>query len=213
MIRTSLWITVLLVSTLNCGGSPRTVVFAGDSLTYNMQGYWQQTMPGDSRYFINEGVNGNTSVDLLARFQKDVVSQNATVVHILIGTNDSFDDIKYGSIPLEVTEQNISSMITMAQAARKRVVLATVPPTMLNYPDAATAIATNQHIRLLNDWIRSEAAAQKLGLADYYAVLVDNGYLNPAYCIDGHVHLNELGYQQMAPLTLRAIAASHSPES
>jgi lysophospholipase L1-like esterase len=208
MLRPVPWIIVLLMSTLSCGGSSPTVVFAGDSLTYNMQGYWQQTMPLSARYFINEGIDGDTSAALLARFRTDVISQKASVVHILIGTNDSFDDIKYGNFPPEVTERNIISMITLAQASGKRVILATIPPTMPDYPDPSTATAVNAHIRVLNDWIRSQTGANGPVLADYYPVLVDSGFLNPAYCIDGHVHLNELGYEQMAPVTLQAVAAT-----
>lgn len=207
LLRPAPWIIVLLLSSFSCG-SPPHVVFAGDSLTYYMQAYWQQTMPVNAQYFIDEGVNGNTSAALLARFAQDVISQNAPTVHIMIGTNDIFDDVEYGGIPLETTEQNIISMIRMSQAAGKRVILATIPPTMPDYPDPSTATSVNAHIRVLNDWIRSRSSANELVLADYYPVLVDDGFLNPAYCIDGHVHLNEQGYQQMAPLTLRAIAAA-----
>lgn len=206
-MRHFLWITGLLLSTLSCGDSPpATVVFAGDSLTFYMQNYWQETMPASYRYYIDEGINGNTSTALLARFEADVLSKRAAVVHILIGTNDTFDDVEHGTLPLEVTEQNIVSMVTMARAAGKRVILATVPPTTSTYPDPSTAIAVNARIELLNSWIRSEAAANGLGLADYYPALLNHGFLDPQYCIDGHVHLNRLGYEKIAPLTLQAIA-------
>ena len=197
---------------LGCGGRPQesaqpdpplTVVFAGDSLTQQWQWYWKDTMPQTYLNYTDEGVGGNTSGLLLARYQHDILASDARVVHILIGTNDSVGDIRNNSIPLEVTEHNITQMVSAAKARfhLKEVVIGTVPPVTAQFPQSALI---NDHVRELNQWIRQFGVQWKIPVADYYSVLEQDGYLNPTYCIDGRVHLNKAGYEVISPLTLAA---------
>jgi len=210
-----IWITALLCIEAGCGGQstdyspppmpPPIVVFAGDSLTQQMQWYWSDTLPSMYVNFIDAGVGGNTSAALLARYKKDVLSSPARVVHLLIGTNDSFDDVQYNSIPLAVTEGNIAKMAFACRTRfrPRRVIIGTVPPIVRQYPQSELI---NNHIRELNAWIKLFAAQYKFAVADYYSALEQDDFLNPAYCIDGRVHLNRAGYEAIAPITLQALA-------
>jgi len=210
-----IWIIALLCIEAGCVGRstdysppptpPPIVVFAGDSLTQQMQWYWSETLPSMYVNFIDAGVGGNTSAALLARYKKDVLSSPARVVHLLIGTNDSFDDVQYNSIPLAVTEGNIAKMAFACRTRfrPRRVIIGTVPPIVRQYPQSELI---NNHIRELNAWIKLFAAQYKFAVADYYSALEQDDFLNPAYCIDGRVHLNRAGYEAIAPITLQALA-------
>ena len=191
-------VSVLIMAVLmlaGCGGSPKpvpTVVFAGDSLTQQWQWYW-----GKPFGFTDMGVGGNTSIALQKRFPS-ILEANANTVHIWIGTNDAFDDVQYQTVPLEVTERNISAMVAAARDSGKSVIVGTTPPVMVNVPQAEEI---NQHIREENAWIRS----QGFTVADYYSALELDGSLNPAYCRDGRVHLNRAAYEAMAPILQTAL--------
>jgi len=178
------------------------VVFAGDSLTARWGKYWPRVFPETFRDYVDAGVEGNTSEALLQRFSSTVLSAQPDVVHILIGTNDSFSAVNYGTPRLEVTEGNIAQMSILAQAQGVKVVLGTVPPFAREEP-ASTAL--NNHVRSLNRWIRGFAASHGFGLVDYYILLERDGYLRPEMCIDRRVHLTALAYETISPQTLAVL--------
>ena len=153
-----IWITALLCIEAGCGGQstdyssrpapPPIVVFAGDSLTQQMQFYWSDTLPSMYVNFIDAGVGGDTSAALLGRYKKDILSSPARIVHLLIGTNDSFDDVQYNSIPLAVTEDNIAKMAfaCLTRFRPRRVIIGTVPPIVRQYPQSELIQAFNSRM-------------------------------------------------------------------
>ncbi len=166
------------------------IVFMGDSLT---QG-WQEGRPnffrGDR---IDRGISGQTTSQMLGRFYDDVVALHPAVVHILAGTNDIAGN--GGPTTLENVENNIRSMVELAQSHRIRVVIGTVLPTArFNWRPEIDPVAP---IRDLNSWIRQYAHSQGLTLVDYYAVLDDGHHALAAVdSVDG-VHPSPVGYAKM----------------
>jgi acyl-CoA thioesterase I len=177
--------------------TPR-VVFLGDSITQS----WDLADLGATRLeVLNRGISGQTTPQMLVRFRQDVVDLHPAVVHILAGTNDLAGNT--GPTTLHVIENNISSMVDIAQVNHIAVVLASVLPT-LDYPwrhDLQPA----PRIAALNAWMRELARRRGLIYVDYFAALADRGGgLKAAWSEDG-VHPNTAGYAVMAPLALRAV--------
>jgi acyl-CoA thioesterase-1 len=169
----------------------------GDSITEG----WQQSRPeffsGDR---IDRGISGQTTSQMLGRFYADVIALHPAVVHILAGTNDIAGN--GGPTSLDAIENNIRSMVELAQAHRIKVVLGTVlPAAQYSWrPD----IDPVPSILALNVWIRSYARSRGVTLVDYYALLDDgqNG-LARSNSKDG-VHPTPAGYAKMeAALTAR----------
>jgi len=171
------------------------VVFMGDSIT---QG-WKIEGPDGSfpgKPYINRGISGQTSPQMLVRFRQDVVDLKPKVVVILAGTNDIAGNT--GPMTLEETENNLASMADLATANGIRVVLCSVLPSV-DFPwnpgqDPAPKIVK------LNAWIESYAAQKGYVYVDYYAAMKDaQGGLPPTLSRDG-VHPLPAGYAIMAPL-------------
>lgn len=101
------------------------VVFMGDSITegWHFEGP-EGSFPG--KPYINRGISGQTSPQMLVRFRQDVVELQPKVVVILAGTNDIAGNT--GPMTLEQTEDNLASMSDLATANHIRVVLCSVLP-------------------------------------------------------------------------------------
>ena len=174
-------------------------VFMGDSITF----LWGQDNPGlfDGEY-VDRGIIGQTTQQMLLRFRQDVIDLHPAVVHILAGTNDLLQ--LGGAVTVQDMAGDIRSMAELAAANHIAVVLATVPPwggTVGSPPQRAA-------LRAFNAWLRSYARQQKLPLADYFAVLVDrSGSFTPALTADG-VHPSKQGYALMEPLAGIVLAAA-----
>jgi acyl-CoA thioesterase I len=168
------------------------VVFMGDSITQGWK--LDESFPG--KPYVNRGISGETTPQMLVRFRQDVVDLEPKVVVILGGTNDIAGNT--GPMTLEQTEGNLASMADLARANGIRVVLCSVLPT-IDYPwnpglDPAPKIA------VLNAWIRGYAAAKRYVYVDYYAAMKDErGGLPAALSKDG-VHPLAAGYAVMTPL-------------
>jgi acyl-CoA thioesterase I len=168
------------------------VVFMGDSITqgWNLHKYF----PG--KPYINRGISGQTSPQMLVRFRQDVIDLKPKVVVILAGTNDLAQNT--GPMTLEQTEGNLMSMAQLAKANGIRVVLCSVLPSV-NFPwhpglDPAPKIAA------LNKWIRAYAGEKGYVYVDYYSAMKDAaGGLPPTLSKDG-VHPLPAGFAVMAPL-------------
>ena len=173
----------------------KRVVFMGDSIT----DAWKISGPDGSfpgKPYINRGISGQTTPQMLVRFRQDVIDLKPSVVAILAGTNDLAGNT--GPMTLEQTEENLASMADLATANGIQVVLCSILPAF-DYPwspglEPAPKIAT------LNQWIRSYAAQKDYIYVDYYSAMVDSrGGLPPALSKDG-VHPLPAGYAIMAPL-------------
>lgn len=169
-------------------------VFMGDSIT----DFW---IGNDSSFFatngyIDRGISGQTSPQMLLRFRQDVISLKPEYVVLLCGTNDIAGNT--GPSTLEMTEDNIRSMTELARANHIRMILCSVLPANRFYWNPSVQPADS--IVMLNSWIRAYAAAQHLPYVDYYRVLADDQQgMKAIYSKDG-VHPNAAGYQIMEPL-------------
>ena len=186
------------------------VVFMGDSITDN----WNKTgfggfFPG--RPYLDRGISGQTTPQMLIRFHPDVIALHPLVVVILAGTNDIAGNT--GPTTLAAIEDNLASMSELARLNHIRVVLASVLPisdyeTREGKPIIRTAQRPPEQIRGLNEWIRNYAIANKLTYLDYYSAMIDaKGFLRNELSDDG-LHPNKSGYAVMNPLAEAAIAAA-----
>jgi acyl-CoA thioesterase I len=180
------------------GAAGPRVVFLGDSLTQS----WDLAGLGlDKVEVLNRGISGQTTPQMLVRFRQDVVSLRPAVVHILAGTNDLAGNT--GPTTLEAIEDNLSSMVEIAEANHIRVVLGAVLPA-LDYP-WRPGLHPAPRIVALNDWLRGYARQHELVYADYYSALVDaRGGFKPELADDG-VHPNRAGYAVMNPIAREAV--------
>ena len=180
------------------------VIFLGDSLTQS----WNLAGLGLAEAeVLNRGISGQTTPQMLVRFRQDVVGLKPAVVHILAGTNDLAGNT--GPTTLEAIEDNLSSMVEIAEANHIRVVLASVLPA-LDYP-WRRGLQPAPRIVALNDWIRAYAKRHKLVYADYYSVLVDpQGGFKSELADDG-VHPNRAGYAAMDPAARESIRQALAP--
>ena len=180
------------------GSARPRVVFLGDSLT---QG-WDLAGPGlDKVELLNRGISGQTTPQMLVRFRQDVVDLKPAVVHILAGTNDLAENT--GPTTLEAIEDNLSSMVEIAEANHIRVVLGSVLPA-LDYP-WRRGLQPAPRIVALNDWLRAYAKRRNLVYADYHAALVDSRGGFKSELADDGVHPNRAGYAVMDPIARDAV--------
>ena len=178
--------------------APR-VVFMGDSITE----FWKFAHPeffGEN--YIDRGVSGQTTGQMLVRFRQDVIALKPAVVHILAGTNDFGGN--GGPTTLDAIKNNIASMVDLAIANDIRVVLGSVPPAGA-FPWRPTVLEPAQHIVEMNDWLRRFAREKNLIYVDYHEPLADErDAMKQTFSNDG-VHPNRDGYSEMEPLARRAI--------
>jgi lysophospholipase L1-like esterase len=181
------------------GKTENRVVFFGDSITEgwgNIDGEFFAARP-----FVNRGISGQTTSQMLVRFRQDVIGLRPAAVVILGGTNDIAEN--GGITTLEAIEENLQSMVELAQVNKIRVVLASVLPT-LDYP-WRPGLKPRDKIATLNRWMENFCRLNNLVYLDYYSAMVDaNGALRPELTKDG-VHPNGAGYSIMGPLAEEAI--------
>ena len=176
------------------------VVFYGDSIT----DFWGRR---HGRFFpdqpwINRGISGQTTPQMLARFQQDVLGLGPKAVVILAGINDIAGNT--GPEPLEVIEDNFRAMVSLARAAHVQVVLSSVLPAA-RFP-WHPGIDPRAEVVQLNNWLQQFAAEQKLVYLDYYSAMAGpDGGMKPDLALDG-VHPSDAGYAVMEPLARAAVA-------
>lgn len=163
-----------------------SVVFMGDSITAR----WDH-LCDDISYCDNVGIGGQTSVQMLERFDKDVLAQRPSVVVILAGTNDLY---------LEDAPDThaIQDMADKAARSGARVVLGLVTPNgnwHLEHYDGATG---NEAVNRWNTSIKALAAMYGYGTVDYHtATLSADGTQDMTLFIADHIHPNDAGYALM----------------
>jgi len=187
------------------------VVFMGDSIT---DGWSRPEFGGffPGKPYVNRGISGQTTPQMLVRFRPDVIDLEPQVVVILAGTNDIAGNT--GPMTLEEIEGNLTTMAELARAHGIRVVLSSVMPVRdgLTNTDGEKLVFTNKRppevILALNEWIKKYVAANHLVYLDYFSAMVDeHGFLKAEITLDG-LHPNAAGYVVMAPLAEKAIQAS-----
>lgn len=168
------------------------VVFMGDSITEGW--HLDQSFPG--KPYINRGISGQTTPQMLVRFRQDVIDLQPKAVVILAGTNDIAGNT--GPETLEQIEENLASMMDLAQANGVRVVLCSILPAF-DYP-WQPGLTPAPKIDLTNAWLRGYAAAKGYVYVDYHAAMKDARDGLPANLSPDGVHPNEAGHAVMAPL-------------
>jgi lysophospholipase L1-like esterase len=176
------------------------VVFLGDQITE----LWGQ---GESKFFpgkpyLNRGIAGQTTPQMLVRFRQDVIALKPRVVVILGGTNDLTGVLGPGT---EGTiGDHITSMTELAKANGIRVVLASVTPVCDCFKDQ-TSVRPQGKIIGLNGWIKEFAARTGAVYLNYYGALAEGRDFRMPLTRDGLLP-NDAGYAVMAPLAEQAIA-------
>ena len=187
------------------------VVFMGDSITDS----WDDPRYGaffPGKPYVNRGISGQTTPQMLIRFRPDVIALSPSVVVILAGTNDIAGNT--GPTTLPAIEDNLTSMAELARVHHILVVLASLLPvsdyekTADGQPRLQTTRRPPEQIKALNEWMKKYAAENKLTYLDYYSAMIDEkGFLKDELSNDG-LHPNEKGYAVMAPLVEHAIATA-----
>lgn len=177
----------------------KRVVFMGNSITEG----WGNLSPDffKGKPYINRGISGQTTPQMLIRFRPDVINLKPVVVVILAGTNDIAGNT--GPSTLEMIADNIFSMAEIAKANGIKVVISSVIPAF-DYP-WKPGLEPAKKIVALNEMLKAYALKNGLVYLDYFSAMADNRHgLKAELTYDG-VHPNEAGYKVMEPLAEKAI--------
>jgi lysophospholipase L1-like esterase len=175
------------------------IVFIGDSITE----FWGTINPDffENKNYINRGISGQTSPQILLRFSADVIALKPTAVVILAGVNDIAGNT--GPTTLEEITDTIFSMIELAEANYIKVILCSVLPAS-DFPWSPKQEPADKIIAL-NTLLINYASANAITFVDYHTAMADDKMGLPlVYSSDG-VHPNKAGYEIMGPLVEKAI--------
>jgi acyl-CoA thioesterase-1 len=177
------------------------VVFLGDSIT----DAWRLNEYFTGRDFVNRGIGGQTTIQMLARFRQDVAALNPKAVVVLGGTNDIAAGISVNQI-----EENLATIGDLAKSHGIKPIFASILPVSDYHKDAdphneMTPGRPPATILSINTWMRTYCQSEGFPYMDYYSVMVDSaGQLQTDLSDDG-LHPNAKGYRVMSPVALEAI--------
>ena len=177
------------------------VVFLGDSITDG----WRLNEYFPERDFVNRGISGQITGEMLGRMKADVIDLKPSFVLVLAGTND----IARGVAP-EVIQNNLVMIADLAEANKIKPMFASLLPVSdyhkdTNAQNERTKLRPPATISALNDWIRSFCKQRGYAYVDYFSKLVDSAGLLKADLADDGLHPNSAGYRLMAPVALETI--------
>src|SRR6266403_1579342 len=178
------------------------VIFFGDSITDN----WNLVESFPGKPYINRGIGGQTTSQMLVRLRQDVINLQPKTVVILAGTNDIAGNS--GPISNEDIEANFASFADLARAHNIGLIFSSILPVYNFTPESQEFFASRpaQRILALNRWLKDYCSANGFTYLDYFAAVVDeNGMLKRDLANDG-LHPNRAGYAIMVPLAEKAIA-------
>jgi lysophospholipase L1-like esterase len=178
---------------------PPRVVFLGDSITDG----WKLTQYFPGKPYVNRGISGQTTPQMLVRMFEDVIDLKPAAVLIYAGTNDIARNT--GAETPEMVEENFQAMTELAQLHGIAVILCAVTPVADYGPRKMTDGRPPTDILKLNAWLKQYAAKAHAVYADYYSALADEkGMLKEGISRDG-LHPNEKGYDLLVPVANAAI--------
>ena len=180
----------------------KRVVFLGDSITDN----WPLPDYFPGKPYVNRGISGQTTSQMLVRFHQDVVALHPRAVVILAGTNDIAGNT--GPMRLEDIEANFASLEALARANGIKVIFSSVLPVHNYTPQSQGFFADRSPAKILalNRWLAGYCAAHGCVYLDYFRVMVDDKGLLKKELADDGLHPNRAGYKLMVPLAEAAIA-------
>ena len=175
------------------------IVFMGNSITEG----WIRGVPEffEEKPYINRGISGQTTPQMLVRFRQDVINLSPKVVVILAGTNDIAGNT--GPSTIEMIEDNIYSMVELAQAHGIQAVICSVLP-VFDYPWRPGLEPAGKIIEL-NSRLKKYAETHNAVYCDYFTPMVDERDGLKAELSGDGVHPNKDGYAIMAPIAEKAI--------
>src|SRR5580658_4199089 len=177
------------------------VVFVGDSIT----DYWKLADYFPGKPYVNRGIDGQTTPQMLVRFRQDVIDLHPAVLVVLAGTNDVAGVT--GPTRNEDIESNYASMAELARLHHIRVVFASLLPVNNYTEDAKESFALRPRERLLalNTWLKDYCAKNGFVYLDYFSAMVDDKGMLRRDLSDEGLHPNTSGYKIMAPLAEAAV--------
>jgi len=183
------------------------VVFFGDSIT----DIWKldESFPG--KPYVNRGIGGQTTSQMLVRFRQDVIDLQPKVVVILAGTNDIAGNS--GPITNGDIESNFSDLAELARAHNIQVIFSSILPVHNYTPKSQDFFAQRPTSRILalNKWLKEYCAANHLVYLDYFDSMVDDKGLLKRDLADDGLHPNKAGFAIMAPMADKAIEQAFKP--
>ena len=177
------------------------VVFFGDSITDTWK--LDDSFPG--KPYINRGIGGQTTSQMLVRFRQDLIDLQSKAVVILAGTNDIAGNT--GPISNQDIEANLASMAELARVHGIRMIVSSILPVNNYTPESQDFFAQRppQRILALNSWLKDYCGTNHLTYLDYFTAMVDDkGLLKRDLANDG-LHPNKTGFAIMTPLAQKAI--------
>ena len=178
------------------------VVFMGNSITEG----WLRIRPEffANRSYVNRGISGQTTPQMLLRFRQDVINLRPSVVVILAGINDIAGNT--GPSTIEAIAGNIFSMAELAKAHNIRVVLCSVLPAS-HFPWRPKLKPAKKVVKL-NALLKSYAEKHNMVYVDYFTAMIagPGSVKGLKKDFSDGVHPNATGYSVMEPLVENAIA-------
>jgi lysophospholipase L1-like esterase len=183
------------------------VVFYGDSITDG----WRLNEYFEGRDFVNRGISGQVTGEMLGRMQADVIALQPKAMIILAGTND----IARGTA-LTTIQKNLTSIADLAEFHKIKPIFTAILPVSDYHKDVnprfeVTRMRPPEKILEMNRWLKSFCGRRNFTYVDYFAALADaKGFLGAELADDG-LHPNTKGYRLMAPLALAGIDGALKP--
>ena len=181
---------------------PNRVVFMGNSITEGWSNFNKDFFLKNP--FINRGISGQTTPQMLIRFRADVVNLKPKTVVILAGINDIAGNT--GPITIENTAENIISMAEIAKANNISVIICSTIPA-IDFP-WNPGLNPGPKVIKLNSILKKYCEENGVAYADYYSAMADEkgGLKVPEYTSsDDLVHPNLEGYKVMEKIILHTL--------
>ena len=176
------------------------IIFMGDSITQE----WGRIMPEffSNNQYVNRGIGGQTTPQILVRFRQDVIDLNPKAVVILEGTNDIAGNTGPSSVKMIV--DNFMSMAEIAIKQNIQVIMSSILP-VFRYPWNKSIIEPFKKIAEINNFMRDFSDREKLVYVDYHSHMVDSRPGLKLELTTDEVHLNQAGYIVMSEIVKRVI--------
>ena len=181
-------------------GTKEGIIFMGDSITEE----WGRIMPEffSNKQYINRGIGGQTTPQMLIRFRQDVIDLNPEAVVILAGTNDIAGNTGPSSVKMII--DNLMSMAEIACKQNIQVFMSSILP-VFRYPWNKSIIEPFKKIAEINNFMKDFSNREKLVYVDYHSHMVDSRPGLKLELTTDEVHLNQAGYIVMSEIVNRVI--------